>query len=128
MKQRKKRWDLIVIGVIAFVAVIMFAVLYGTQKKGANVVIRINGKQTASYPLNKDRVVTLHPDDDETNTITIKNGTVKMTEANCKDHICEHHPAISKVGESIICLPHKLVVAIEDQSGKDSKSPDTIAQ
>ena len=35
-----------------------------------------------------------------------------MEAADCRDQICVRHRAVSAVGESIICLPHKLVVEI----------------
>ena len=42
-----------------------------------------------------------------TNTVQIENGKVKMAAANCPDQICVHQKAISRNGESIICLPNK---------------------
>ena len=36
-----------------------------------------------------------------------------MIEADCPDQICVNHLAISRDGESIICLPNKVVIAIE---------------
>ena len=35
-----------------------------------------------------------------------------MEEADCPDLLCVHQKAISKEGESIICLPNKVVVTI----------------
>lgn len=47
------------------------------------------------------------------NIVTILNGTVSVTEASCKNQVCVQHAPISRSGESIICLPNKLVVRIE---------------
>ena len=49
-----------------------------------------------------------------TNTVQIENGKVKMAAANCPDQICVHQKAISRNGESIICLPNKIVLKIVD--------------
>lgn len=46
------------------------------------------------------------------NLISVADRTVVMEEADCKDQICVHHKPISSVRESIICLPHRLVVEI----------------
>ena len=46
--------------------------------------------------------------------IEIKDGEVSVKEADCPDKICVNHKKISNVGESIICLPHKLVIEIRE--------------
>ena len=56
------------------------------------------------------------------NTINIKDGKVSVTEANCHDELCVKSHKISRDGEMIVCLPHKLYVKIEDDSdGIDSE-------
>ena len=49
------------------------------------------------------------------NILVIKNGSAYVSEADCPDKICTAHRAISKTGESIVCLPHKLVLTIESE-------------
>lgn len=46
------------------------------------------------------------------NLLAIADGVVRMEAADCRDQICVRHRAVSAEGESIICLPHKLVVEI----------------
>lgn len=48
----------------------------------------------------------------EYNLFICRNGEVQMIMSSCPDLICVHHRAVSKTGESIICLPHKLVIEI----------------
>ena len=50
---------------------------------------------------------------DSYNTVRIKGGKVSVTEASCKNQVCVKHAAISAAGESIVCLPNRLVVSIE---------------
>ena len=47
------------------------------------------------------------------NTVEIKDGAVAVTNADCKNQICVNHAAITKKGESIICLPNKVIAEIE---------------
>lgn len=46
------------------------------------------------------------------NFLAVDGKRVWMQAADCPDQICVHHIPISGTGESIICLPHKLVVGI----------------
>lgn len=53
------------------------------------------------------------------NLLCISSKTVRMDAADCKDQICVQHKPISGNRECIICLPHKLVVEIVDDSRED---------
>lgn len=54
------------------------------------------------------------------NVLQIKEGEVSITEADCPDLICVHHKPVSRQGETIVCLPHKLLVEVV---GEDSVLP-----
>lgn len=45
-----------------------------------------------------------------------------MTSADCPDHLCVKKKAISKEGESIICLPNKVVVTVKSDMKSDIDS------
>ena len=50
------------------------------------------------------------------NTVCVRPGRIAIISASCPDQICVKHKAISKNGESIICLPHAVYVeVISDQ-------------
>jgi len=44
-----------------------------------------------------------------------------MKKADCKDQICADHKAIEKSGETIVCLPHKVVIEIQSEDGKEQE-------
>ncbi len=44
-----------------------------------------------------------------------------MTQADCPDGICANHKPIHKTGESIICLPHKVVVTVISDKSNDNE-------
>lgn len=52
------------------------------------------------------------PEGHSYNLLTVSASVVSMEAADCSDQICVHHIPITSGGESIICLPHKLVVEI----------------
>ena len=49
----------------------------------------------------------------------IKDGEADMISADCPDKLCVHQKAISKDGESIICLPNQVVVEIESSESSE---------
>ena len=66
--------------------------------------------------------------------IRIEDGQAYMEEADCPDGYCMEQGGISGQKQTIVCLPHKLVVEVIRQNDTDSKTvgdelvPDTIAK
>lgn len=79
---------------------------------GAWAVVEENGRETARYSLSEDRTVRLETREGF-NVLTISAGRAAVTEADCGDHTCVSTGWIHRQGESIICLPHRLVVHVE---------------
>lgn len=59
------------------------------------------------------------PITEQYNLFAVTDGSVTMESADCRDQICVRHIPIENDRESIICLPHKLVVGIS--GGTDSE-------
>ena len=70
---------------------------------------------------NSNQQLTLSMKDAELVNCEIKDGKVTMKEADCKDQICADHKAIEKSGETIVCLPHKVVIEIRSEDGKEQE-------
>jgi hypothetical protein len=60
------------------------------------------------------------PEDISYNLLSIVEGRVTMQAADCRDQICVHHIPISGSNESIICLPHKLVITVTGEQDEDT--------
>lgn len=111
-----KKKDLFLIIIIMITSV--FFIITSVIKKGTSpntVKITISGLEYASYSLYNDREVEIR-NGYGNNKIVINNGMVFISEADCPDKYCVKHKPISKSGESIICLPHKLVVEITGEN------------
>ncbi len=80
------------------------------------MVIESGGDLYARYPLNEDRTVVVPAPKQNENVVVISGGKVSVTEASCKNQVCVKHGPISRSGESIVCLPNRLVVRIENGS------------
>ena len=114
-RSQKRRNDLILIGILLAVLAIFAALLLLTQKDGDCVVVTVDGETFGVYPLSRDTAVEIRTGDagEHLNRLVIQNGKAMVETANCPDGICAAHRPISHDGESIICLPHKVVVAVE---------------
>jgi hypothetical protein len=111
-----KKKDIFLIIIIMITSV--FFIITSVIKKGTSpntVKITISGLEYASYSLYNDREVEIS-NGYGNNKIVINNGMVFISEADCPDKYCVKHKPISKSGESVICLPHKLVVEITGEN------------
>lgn len=104
---------LLAIGILT-VALIAFLVFKATMKDGSYAAVLINGEEKYRYSLGQDGEYLIKNGEYE-NLLVISGGKAYISEANCRDEICVHHRAVSKTGESIVCLPHKLVVTVAEE-------------
>lgn len=118
-----KKSDIILMVFIIVVGLIASAYLSIGKTTGDRVEINVNNKMYGTYSLNKNRTIVVS-ENGQRNIVVIKDGAVQMKEASCKNQVCVHHSAISRVGESIICLPNKVIVKI---TGSSKNGVDTVA-
>lgn len=103
-----KRGDIIITATVVLAAAILGLVITFTASAGQKVVIKQNNEVLYELQLAKDEKIEL-----EGNTVEIKNGEVDVINASCKNQICVRHKKINKKGESIVCLPNKVIVEIK---------------
>ena len=82
---------------------------------GPAAVVQYNGEIIHRLPLNRETSVVVGDRDGDYNIVTVKDGKVSVTEANCPDQICVYIGQISTVEEVIACLPHGMIVYIEEE-------------
>lgn len=103
--------DIALCTAILIVCIGVLAFFRFNASTGMNVNISVDGELVVSLSLDKNteyRVVTGSGE----NLVVISEGSVSVEEADCPDKVCVNHRKINSVGETIICLPHKLVVEI----------------
>ena len=118
-----KRNDIILIAVIMIVTLVTMAGMRIWQKSStldsAVAVVTIDGSVYGTYPLSEDVTERIGLADGSYNILTISGGYADVVEASCPDQICVHHNHIRYSGESIVCLPNKLIVEIK--GGEDNR-------
>ena len=115
-----KKKDIILIAAVLVIALISLAAIKMIQKDGKEVVVTVNGEEVYKTSIHKDQVYKI-PEKNGTNIMQIKDGKVTMKKADCPDQICADHKAIEKSGETIVCLPHKVVIEIKSEKGKEQE-------
>ncbi|MCR2820128.1 NusG domain II-containing protein [Lederbergia panacisoli] len=122
-----KKWDLIIIILLILFSFLPFSIFSYQQ---ANImeassryvaVITVDKKivkeiELSSHTGTESFKIVGHKDSD-VNVIEVKNNQVRMKSATCSDQVCVRTRPISKPGQTIICLPHKLVIEIKAING-----------
>lgn len=87
------------------------------------ISVQIDGKQVDWIPLIPENEGKRYPYKTQygTNTVEIINQKVHILEADCPDQLCIHQGFIDQSGQILVCLPHRLVVEIQE-SGKNQQS------
>lgn len=68
-----------------------------------------DGQVLHTVSLKTDRQIHISTADGGSNTVTVRNGKIGVTDANCPDHYCMDRGMCSS-GVQIVCLPNKLVI------------------
>lgn len=97
---------------------------FQAQKEAGQVVITVDGKEYKRLELDEDQDLVITGAGGETNHLIIRNKTADMIQASCPDKVCVHQASISKNGETIVCLPNRVVVSI---TGTEKASLDGVA-
>ena len=115
---KKTKNDIILVVVILLIAASGLLIVNLTRQEGSMVVVKIDGVETQRYSLYEDRTVEIitGENDEFSNTLVIENGKAYVSQADCPDKICCNHRAVSFSGETIVCLPHKIVIEITADS------------
>ena len=120
--KRKRKNDIIFISVLLSAVILMGACFFFIRPEGEFVKVTVDKELFGEYPLSEDITVEIRSGDG-LNILVIKDGKAYVSEASCPDGICSAHKPISREGESIICLPNKVVVTVVSS---DTEGPDII--
>lgn len=116
-----KKADLILILSVlglSLLILVLYNVVY--QENGKWVVVYQEGVEIERHALDEDGTYVIG----ESNTFQVFAGSVNMTGADCNNQICVNHVSIEHVGETIVCLPNKIVLVIEGEG--DNISLDAV--
>lgn len=109
--RRWRRGDSWLVAAVLAASAALAAYVWLSPQQGAAVEVSVAGQVTETLPLDTD-VQRLIVGEGGTNRLVIENGTARIDEADCPDALCVHHAPISRSGQSILCLPHRVAVTV----------------
>lgn len=118
------RNDIIFIVALLFIVSLCGLCFYFLRGEGDKVVVTVDGKEYGTYSLTEDARVEIRTGAEAVNVLVIKDGQAYVETATCPDGICAGHKPISREGESIVCLPHKVVITVYVTEEKNA--PDIV--
>lgn len=110
------RADLVLICSILGASVLLaaFFVLPARHRDADVAVIEQDGHELMRLFTGQEQTVRI-PSANGFNVIAVTKSGVFVSEADCPDQICVRQGEISQSGESIVCLPHRLVIRLEGE-------------
>lgn len=115
-------------GILIFVLLIMAAVFFfgyrlWNRESPEEVVVYVGEQEYARFSIREEEEFLIETEKG-INQLIIRDGKADVTEASCPDKICVHQSPISQTGETIVCMPNRVIVTIEQasQKGIENKS------
>ena len=120
-------WDALVALAVVLLAVVCVAVTWlGSTDKDLQAVISVDGTEVERIDLTKldepvEKVVqangyTLH--------LAMDASGVTMAESDCPTQDCVHTGSVSRSGQSIVCLPARVIIQLE--GAVEGDGPDVV--
>ncbi len=101
----------------------MWMIIHG-KTSGEEADIYLDGKLVQTVRLNKNQNIELVSTLGEIN-IHVNNHKIWIHQVACPDQTCKKMGKITKTGETIVCVPNKLVIVIK---GKRSYQLDALSE
>ena len=121
-----KRWDIIITILLVFVSLLPLAIFTYVQAGKVNentiliAVISVDNEVFEKITLTDNvgvDIFNLAPSDHDHDVIEVRDDHIGMKSATCPDQVCVNMGFISKPGETIVCLPHKVLIEIQTIDG-----------
>lgn len=121
-----KPWDGLIIVLLiisSFIPIVVFGLQQDQPQAEKQAILRVDGQEIKRFDLVADQksyTYNYKDPDGDYNLIEVSGDKIRIKEANCGDQICVRRGWAKETGETIVCLPHKLVIEISSIDGSDT--------
>jgi hypothetical protein len=114
---KKHKNDILLVLAVLILGGVFLAYTEFFRPEGGEVIVSVDGVEQYALPLSENNFVVIG-DEENYNLLVISGGEAYIEEASCPDNICVKSGKVSLEGQTIVCLPYKVVISIE--GGKSS--------
>jgi len=116
--------DKILIGGLVVLTLLSFPVIRHFQHEGKRVVIEADGERIGNFSLEEKRLIPV-AGKLGTTRVEIADKVVRVLDSPCPHKVCVKSGPISRSGETLVCLPNRVVIRIE---GGEEPSVDAVSR
>lgn len=110
---KKYKWDFLLIFIVVSILItwlVIWLIISISNKK--DVLITYKGEEILRVDINTNKTYEIDGEISKMK-IVVENGAVDVIYSECDGQDCVKHRKISEVGESIACIPNKVLITIE---------------
>ena len=122
MKERKffSLFDIFIVLIVLATSVLSFLLVFSRESENLTCVIRCDSKVVYKIQLSEiTEVIEKKIDGEYPLTVVIKDDCAYIKNACCPDKLCEHTGELHTANQSVVCLPAKVSVTLESNSGDE---------
>ncbi|HPE15583.1 MAG TPA: NusG domain II-containing protein [Oscillospiraceae bacterium] len=108
-----RRGDAVAVAAVLLLAALSVLLLPARSAAGGTAVVSVNGVEVLTVSLSGEARDIALSDLPYPMTLHVENGTISVLESACPGKDCVRQGAISRNGESIVCLPNRVTIVIE---------------
>lgn len=112
--------DLKMILIVILIIGILFLVYFSNRKEANKALVYHGTDLILTIDLNIDKEYVVQGDNGNV-VIKVLDKKIKVKEENSPYHLCSKQGYISNSGESIVCLPNKIIIELPSNDGIDTE-------
>jgi hypothetical protein len=110
--------DILFAAAVLGLGLVLLLVLMMSRKTGTEVQVRVAGQVVQSFSLGENTTYLIEGAGGGQNRLVIQDGAAWIEEADCPDALCVGMGHIQRIGQSVVCLPHQVVVEIVGEAAE----------
>jgi hypothetical protein len=120
--KRLRLGDYILAALLLLSAIVWIAGGAGPITAGSTAIVQVGGNPVAQIKLGHEDYITVQGALGPV-LIAVDGSGIRILDSRCPNKLCIRKGAVSQAGDWIACVPNKLVIRIEGDSGVDAISP-----